>query len=669
VTNNVVPAQRKAMRVVLAGAGIRVVANKKKFIITVNVDKDAEWELHDVPERARSEYYELVLQGNTVTVNTFDQPGALWGTFALASLYKQALARNSLMPNLIVRDWPDVQPRGLIARNALGLDCMKLDDWYVLVDCLASVRMSVLGIPIYQCRKANDGGEKIEHLMVPVPQYPEFITARSLISFSAADKEWNSQTVVPGLVANDRFGNLVTYAREKGMTVIPSFDSLHSSAIIPKQIPGIAAKNGDGSSRQTGCCLSAPAGREFLETFYASILERYFESEAQFVQLNVNDDVSRTEELCQCPECSAAPREDLLASYTAWIAEMLLGKGVNKIVLWDTSQAGKGKKKKSGASVVERMMDKGLADKVVLMTPWKNSSPCAGPEIWRICQDRKDDHWPHGSACREQVEEFAAKGTPDNAEGVIMHSECDPMWIDNARLLAEYAWHPKSYRSLDEAMKTLAANCTGDKAEQFIEARKALEKAVTEDSPLVSCCCFPDIVARTSPTSINYPQDALLQLEEKGKNISAKLAAVAEAAEIARQGFASLVDPEADEKDGLDCCSIGIGEAACIKGVALVFKALVSIRRSVAGNRVTDAVRGNCADAKQALVEAMEAVEKNKPKWIAPVFLSRLSVLRKFVEQLDSDLADVRAGDLDPDKIRWRVEIPALPQLPPEPEE
>ena len=67
VTSNVAPLYRKTMRTVLAAAGIRVVANKKKYIIDVRVEPATALKMDDVPLAAREEYYEVEVQDTMVS--------------------------------------------------------------------------------------------------------------------------------------------------------------------------------------------------------------------------------------------------------------------------------------------------------------------------------------------------------------------------------------------------------------------------------------------------------------------------------------------------------------------------------------------------------------------------------------------------------------------------
>ena len=50
VTSNVLPLQRKAIRSILTAAGVKVVANKKRYVVEATVSSPDDFDLADVPE-------------------------------------------------------------------------------------------------------------------------------------------------------------------------------------------------------------------------------------------------------------------------------------------------------------------------------------------------------------------------------------------------------------------------------------------------------------------------------------------------------------------------------------------------------------------------------------------------------------------------------------------
>jgi len=179
VTSNVLPLQRKAMRGILAAAGVRVVANKKKFVIEARVEDIESLDVADVPPDKRDEYYEMTLRDNRVFIRTASQAGALWGIHVLAGIY-YASADVMEAPNLVVRDWPAIPWRGIFVESKWGPDRMEQSDWCVTIDRLASLRMNVLGVGIYGCwGNCRNEGQPTEFLMTPAQGTASMASRRS----------------------------------------------------------------------------------------------------------------------------------------------------------------------------------------------------------------------------------------------------------------------------------------------------------------------------------------------------------------------------------------------------------------------------------------------------------------------------------------------------------
>ena len=102
-TSNVIPYMRKTMRSIFTASAIRVVANKKRFVIQVNIIDESEADWGDVPEVYRRDYYRMDIANNVVTISSPSQVGAIWGVQSFADLY-QAGGPDGCIPNCVIRD-------------------------------------------------------------------------------------------------------------------------------------------------------------------------------------------------------------------------------------------------------------------------------------------------------------------------------------------------------------------------------------------------------------------------------------------------------------------------------------------------------------------------------------------------------------------------------------
>lgn len=671
VTKNVVPLFRKNMRTILGSAGIRVVANKKRFIVDVQILTPEDLDTDGVPEEALAEFYELVVEGNTARVRTVDQPGALWGVQTLSDILRQGLARGRLQA-VKVRDWPTLGNRGIFIENKWGPDRMVRDDWFKTIDRLSRLKMNRVGIGLYGCWCCQYEGKVTEFLMVPVPDHEELRTEKTLKWFSPALGKWTDETYVPPLVEHDLLAEVVAHGHEKGVEVIPFVNSLGHNTLFPRLMPNIAAKAEDGSPVGTGYCLSNPKTREFIDAFYGSIVERYYPDGAPFfhiqmdevypVRADVSDPGRPLDPWCHCPECRAREREDLLREYILWLVDMLTKKGVDKVVIWNDQLTRH--MDVLGDAFVKQLREAGLADRLIVHWWWYSNTelnervdPAIGKRLglagW-VAPMTCYYNWSRYSTRLANIKLMSEAAIAGGAEGSVAYSVHDAAWADHEAVLAEYAWNVEGFDSVDDIVAHWAEASFGDMAAAVLEAKKALEKAAL-DPVLQPCWYYGYTYYRDGkPYPRHYPEEPLDALAGRDSGDAAvELAAVTKLAFKAQAAFEELLavddPPRTDEK----CLKSLLGEAARTAGVAAVFQELLALRAEICGGTIPADAAKRCEDARDTLVEAMAVCEDNKPDWVVPAVLRDLSVLLEFLDQLAEDL-----DKGDPAAVRWFVDNP-----------
>jgi hypothetical protein len=681
VTSNVLPLQRKAMRGILTVANVRVVANKKKFVIEISVEDPAAMKTEDVPEAAREDYYELELQDSRVLVRTGSQAGALWGVQTLAGLYREA-GGNGRVPNVLIRDWPNMPVRGIFVENKWGPDRMTLADWCTLMDRMAAQKLNCLGVGLYGCwGSCRYEGGPTEFLMVPAPDRPELKTEKTLRWYSPRQQEWVRQTYLPAMFENDFLADLVTGGEERGITVVPFVNSLGHNTMIPRVCPAVSAKAKDGTPKGIGYCLSAPETRQFIEAFYGSIIERYFRTGIRYFHIQLDEvwpDHSdpaqphrKVEPWCDCKKCAARSREENLRDYIVWLVGMLTGKGVGKVVMWNDQLTRH--MKVLDKSFIKRLKEAGLHDRLLLHWWWYDNKKIDASVHVKLGKALGLNGWVAPMTCyfnwdrfdirRENVGLMLKMGLAEGAEGAVSYAVHDPGWLDHEALLAEYAWTGNAKASVaDVHAKWVQVRFRG-RAGAFKAAQAALVKAATAYPALRACHYYAYTYCRAEPPFPRpYPGEALTALAGQGAaKVTDELQSAAAAARTAVQGFTELstATEPALAPDELACVRSLLGEAARIEGLATVFAYLFAVWQSAQKKKVSDELVSGCKQARKALLAAMALLEANKPDYVVPACLQGLSALLEFLDQLGRDLAEARKGSRAPAKVRWTVERPA----------
>ncbi|MCK5801208.1 MAG: family 20 glycosylhydrolase [Lentisphaeria bacterium] len=672
VTSNVLPMQRKGMRGILTSAGVRVVANKKKYVIEAKVEPPEEFDFAGVPEECRSEYYELEVQGAMIFIRASTQEGVLWGTQTLAAIFK-AVTRGEVVPNMIIKDWPVMSDRGIFVECKWGPDRMDLMDWSLVVDRIASLKMNRLGIGVYGCwGNCRFEGKPTEFLMVPVPEHEELVNEQTLKWYSPRHKAWQDETYKPFMYERDFFGDVVQYASEKGVKVVPFVNSLGHNTLIPRILPELSAKTADGEPTGVGYSIAAPQTREFIEAFYSSIIERYYPEGIDLFHIQMDevwpdypdpDDPKKVgSPWCEAPESKKQTNEENLQDYILWLVKMLTDKGVGKVVMWNDQLTRH--MDVLGGEFVKKLEDAGLKDRVILHWWWYSNDALndqthvalgkkAGIEGW-VAPMTCYFNWMRYDFRRKNIEMMMKMGLEEGARGTVSYSVHDPAFSDHEALMAVYAWSGEEGGDMDE-IEAKYASRFGEQASDFLSAIDDL--IAVSGSPALGLCyhytytyCNKDV---DFPRA--YPGEALDKLLARDADTLGELAAAKEQATSARTTFAKLVAAEEVADDEKAAAKSLMADGARIEAIATAFAFFVTIKNALADGSLEKAATQACADVRAEIVEHMELFELNKPDWVVPASLQSLSVLLTFLDQLKSDLKAVLAGKKNADEVRWTV--------------
>lgn len=180
---------------------------------------------------AGKEYYKLVVRNGSVTITAASDVGALNGvkTF-IASLDHR---KGHQIENAIINDYPDMEYRGFmldIARNFTNYEgCKRLIDLF-----------SYYKINKFQFHFTDDEAWRLE-----IPGLPELTEVASRRGCAYDDKDYlpqvfdgngdpdDLQNSANGYITRDQMIDLIKYAHERGVEIIPEFDTPgHSRAAI-----------------------------------------------------------------------------------------------------------------------------------------------------------------------------------------------------------------------------------------------------------------------------------------------------------------------------------------------------------------------------------------------------------------------------------------------------
>ena len=643
-----------------------------------------------VPEAAVGEFYMLTVSVDDIVIEAGGSRGALWGVRTLVDLCGQIGPSDSMdqgdaggtppcAPCGQISDWPDLANRGLFVEDKWGPDRMTLENWCLVVDRLARMRMNTLGIGLYGCwGGCRYEDQPTEFLMVSVPGHPELKTEKHLRWYSPAAGSWQTDRHLPRLFEDDFLGDIVAYGRQRGVTVIPFVNSLGHNTMIPREYPAVSAKDADGTPRQIGYCLSAPETREFIEGFYGSILDRYYSDGADLfhIQLDevwpefadLDEPHKRVDPWCECPDCAAREREQNLQDYIIWLVRMLIDRGVGKVVMWNDQLTRHMDALDSGFA--QRLADEGLTDRLILHWWWYSNE--ALNDKTRVSIGRKLGlsgwvapmtsyfNWERYSPTIDNIELMMAMCRDEGGEGAVAYSVHDPAWNDHEMLLAAYGWNAGAVSSPDAQIQRWARARFAASSNTLIEGLRDLRQAATRGA-LTRCYYYRYSYCQEKPPwprpYPGQPLDALAQLDGDAAADLRASAAEATRAEASFSDVAAMAGLGADEVAGARSL---VGVAARIRGLASAFAYLVDLRAAAETGSLDASATSAYADCRAELIDAMAAMEKSMPDWLVPSALMGLSPLLNYLDRLGPTLEEVAEGKRPAADLPWTADWSVL---------
>ncbi len=623
-TSDVLPFIRKTIRSSLSGAGVRVVANKKQSVVSINVVSSDNLNLQDVPESGRENYYELSLVDNMIEVRTHSQMGAMWGAQTFAAIFR-TFGHGQLIPNLRIRDWSENIWRGLFIRTCWGMERMAPDQWTALMDCLLRNKMNMLGVNVCGAVADPNDGTPVDMLLAPSAEEPELQTELHLQWYSPEKSKWQEDTRLPRIFTEDHFQNLATSAREKGLRLAPGLEVATFSRVLAKS-----------QGEEKLFSLSNSELRERLRSFFQCLSSNYLKDEKGLVLVSFGSLTDEAEARTLFGETPYVAEDFLVWLLENVVAETFEAMMVDGTVLF-------GDNARVGPRFMERLQELQLADKLRLS--WNDRA-----EFEAIAGKDSGDsgglgetiggHWLSPSICRGTGTEYlprfveleeSCRGEKGDGvfQGTLAVARFDTAYLDHIQLLAQLTWNPQEEQGALEDILTRSVLVYGEMAECYQKGRHLLVEAVSVNSVNK---CFADSSGEERGDE-DYPVSVLREFTRKGRD--EVLLELRQAGVLARSAIETL-RPVADAENGefddflIKSARSLLAEAARVEGTARCFAVLLEKAGESDGELKVDKETGE--EARQALLAGMQLIEVYKPPFLQPAALAGFNRLLKFLE-------------------------------------
>ena len=287
-------------------------------------------------------WYRIVLDG-TCKVQAADQDGAWYAQVTLDNLKRNAGGNE--LPNLVIEDWPDFGYRGFmldISRNFTSRENI-----LKFIDLLAHYKANV-----FHLHFGDDEGWRVE-----MPQFPELTSYGAYHEFPYKNAEGEYEetdylmpsyngSVDPkdmsssanGHLSKEDYIEIVKYAWERRIAVIPEFDTPGHSRAAIKAMQAYAERTGDDSYllsdredvseycsvqyyKDNALNVALPSTYKFIEVVFDNLIAYHKEAGAPLPAIHVGGDEVPSGAWVGSPACQKIMAErgwdniELLKSY------------------------------------------------------------------------------------------------------------------------------------------------------------------------------------------------------------------------------------------------------------------------------------------------------------------------------------------------------------------
>ncbi len=573
------------------------------------------------------------------------------------------------LPEVTIRDWPDMAYRGIYVECRWGPDMMTLDDWRRAIDYLADLKLNVMSVGVHNNWWAQY--DKLsEFLLLPSRAYPFLNQPKSIDYYSPRAKEWKHLEYLPAMVTGDFFGDVIAYGRRKGVLVRPHFNSPGHNTIIPRLIPETSARDEAGRPTHFGFCLTNPKTYEVMFTILDEIVDTYLAPNGvDWIHLGLDEvyparsidesDLSRVvSPYCQCPACRQAPWEDHFVDYVVALCQHLQAKGIRHIGMWHDSFLRGGRLNQALADRFER---EGLKDAVIIHW-WKYNDyyddihPELGLSRWVVPQVGYF-YWVSYIDHLSNIDLALRRGHAQGAAGTEAYGLFNRCFDRQYHCLADSAWNRDATPRLAEFREKYVKKLYGSRWAEVSEAFRHFDQAVqSQYQNLVNALFYYTYAYGFTEESAyirdNFPQAILAQLLENPLLIRGRLQEIRQ--EVAR---ARAIWRDVPARDAAQAELAGILdlEAQRIEVVTDIYLRLVDLlkayrrqQRAGLGNRQAASQElGRAAGEVAGLLAGLDALmartEQQPDSYLAPQSLRELSLIRRFLTALGGELGGIKA--------------------------
>lgn len=599
----------------------------------------------DVP----TEGYRLRIDSYGVTITAADSLGALHAMRTLVDI--QDINAGKHLPEVEITDHPTFTTRGIFAESFTGSDRMTLHDWQLFIDRLAQLKFNTLGVSIYGCWDIHHHDRRSEFLFAPLPEFPELSSPQEIITWDPHTERETVLSFLPAMFEHDFFGDLIRYAADRGIEVIPHLGGPGHSTLIPRLVPALSALDDNGEPTGYGYCVSRPTAQETLRHLIRDLVRQHLHPNGirrlhvagdEYYPIRNVDPADRQRVVspyCRCDECAALYSGEMLIRYLKLVGEALAAEGISMVHWHDTLV-------REGVldDYLDRVDDAGLPQPVIAW--WKYNDPVPTPDASRAenwsCPTVGLASFLFHQDFLPNIETVLRRGHQAGSSGALAYALPDPADHMNYAFLSDLSWNLESSGGAGEFRRRWAQRISPDHAESASHAL-CTASSITASYPLMMYVVqhILPFFATATAGATSYPDDLLRSVGIVQPPLSDVLQQTADTLRYAVSLMPETADIRRWPNPGTTWCR---QHERLIASIELFLGVLDAARQDdpVSPTRLADlAKQGN---------ELLRLVADSKPDYLAPAALREHWT---FIKEIGPALERLRGGAGIPPAETW----------------